>query len=100
MHNRDLRITALNRYLSLLRKEETRLFRVKSAPTSTELEVATSGHELRATVEKIANANKELKSLQQAVIKPNKAGKGTSHTHACKVGSASRSSHGQAHVRG
>jgi hypothetical protein len=62
--NRDARIGALRRYISLLRQEENRLNGVMGSPMANQQdrEVAEAG--LRAAALKISHADKELRGLE------------------------------------
>lgn len=64
MDNRNARIGALKRYITLLEHEEKRLTWLKSAPSVTERERIDAESTLRLNTEKISKAEVELKTLE------------------------------------
>jgi hypothetical protein len=64
MDNRDARIGALRKYISLLRREEDRLDGVKGSPRASQQERDEAEACLRATAQKITSADKELRGLE------------------------------------
>ena len=62
--NRNARVKALRRYISLLELEEKRLNWLKSSPTVSQQERMSAESNLRLNTEKITKAETELETLQ------------------------------------
>jgi hypothetical protein len=65
MDNRDARISALRRYISLLRHEEERANRLRYSPTAHDFNLASTETHLRTAAQKIAIAGRELRYLEK-----------------------------------
>jgi hypothetical protein len=63
MDNRLERIGALRKYVGLLEQEEVRLLRVKRSPNGSSSDRSDAVERLRVTVQKIVDAEKELRTL-------------------------------------
>ena len=64
MDNRVSRIRALRKYISLLRKEEVRLYGVKGSPMASQQDREEAEAGLHSAAVKISHADQELRGLE------------------------------------